>query len=484
MKLPFNFCQKHQIVLTKESDHNVLFCLKTPSLLILDELSIHPLSQLIIKIVELPLLEETLQKLYGDSDAVAQIALDTISQDNLEDIATSLNNTQDLLDSNDDAPITKLINVLIAQAVREQASDIHIEVYENRMRIRFRVDGVLREVIQPNYALASRIIARIKVMAKLDIAEKRLPQDGRISTRLHDKTVDIRVSSMPTAQAEKIVLRLLEKQTLKLNLSHLGLPDTLYQDLFKLINQTQGVILVTGPTGSGKTTTLYAALAELNDTDKNIMTVEDPIEYDLDGINQTAVNVKTQMTFAKSLRAMLRQDPDVIMVGEVRDEQTVKIAIQASLTGHLVFSTLHTNTAIGAISRLRDMGVEPFLIASSLAGVLAQRLVRLLCHECKTELILISKTWQKIFANAQQQTIYQSKGCVKCNNSGYHGRIGIYELVKVDEKLQDLIHNKVAESSLLNYHTKQQRTLKDNALDLVLAGQTSLDEVYRVLGNE
>ncbi len=481
-KLPLTFCQQNNLILVYQENSYYLYCLAIPELTLLNEISRYQLKPLAIKIVNSSTLEEMLQQLYDDSDAVAQIAFENLEEDNLESVAQSLQNTQDLLASSDDAPITRLINVLIAQAVREGASDIHIEVYENRMRIRFRVDGVLREILQPNYALASRIIARIKVMAKLDIAEKRLPQDGRIGTKLHDKTIDIRVSSIPTAQSEKIVLRLLEKQIVRLNLSNLGMPKNIYDDLHYLIHQTQGIILVTGPTGSGKTTTLYAALSELNDFRRNLMTVEDPIEYDIDGINQTAVNAKTGMTFAKSIRAMLRQDPDVIMVGEIRDIETAQIAIQASLTGHLVFSTLHTNTAIGAISRLRDMGVESFLLASSIAGVLAQRLLRLLCDKCKKEQVFTSEQWQTHFADRAKIKVYQAAGCKACGHSGYSGRIGIYELVKIDRKLKELIHSQASESELLKSHTKTQKTLKDNALNLVSTGKTSLDEVYRVLG--
>ena len=487
IKLAQNFCQKNHVILeqilsSKKNTSYVLSCIEIPDINVLAEISRVTAQPFTLNYIAQPLLEEKSQTLYDNSDDVAQIAFENIEEDSLESVVQSLDKAQDLLSSNDDAPIARLINVLIAQAVREEASDIHIEVYESRMRIRFRVDGVLREILQPNFALSSRIVARVKVMAKLDIAEKRLPQDGRISTKMGNKNIDLRVSSIPAAQSEKIVLRLLEKKITKLNLINLGLPDKVYQRLHKLIHKTQGIVLVTGPTGSGKTTTLYAALTELNDYKKNLTTVEDPIEYYLDGINQTMVNTKTEMTFAKSLRAILRQDPDIIMIGEIRDAETAEIAIQSSLTGHLVFSTLHTNTAIGAISRLRDMGIEPFLLASSIAGILAQRLVRLLCEHCKTPVTLIAQEWKNVFSIAYQpkMIIYQESGCDHCHHSGYNGRLGIYELVTLDETLKLMIHSEASEAKMENYFAKEHSTLRGNALELVLTGKTSIDEINRV----
>ncbi len=485
VRLPLAFCQKNKLILIQNPLNKAfnyqLFCLEQPSIRVLSEINRITMQAFEICLIQQALLEEKTRQFYDNSDDVAQMAFEDIEEQTLESVVQSLDITQDLLSSQDDAPIARLINVLIAQAVREEASDVHIEVYENRMRIRFRVDGVLREILQPNNALASRIVARIKVMAKLDIAEKRLPQDGRISTKMGDKNVDIRVSSIPAAQSEKIVLRLLEKQIARLNLSNLGLPDDLYKKLETLIYKTQGIVLITGPTGSGKTTTLYAALTQLNDFKKNIMTIEDPIEYYLDGINQTMVNAKTEMTFAKGLRAILRQDPDIIMIGEIRDASTAEIAIQSSLTGHLVFSTLHTNTAIGAISRLRDMGVEPFLLSSSLSGVISQRLVRLLCKHCKTPYNITSSDTMTVFGKQTiDQTIYKEIGCDKCSYSGYSGRLGIYELVMIDEVLKTMIHDKGSEQAMQQYHETQAKSLSDNALELVLLGKTSIDEVYRV----
>ncbi len=301
----------------------------------------------------------------------------------LFEVAQQLPEPSDLLESDDDAPIIRLINAVLTEAVKENASDIHIEPFENRLVVRFRVDGVLREVLQYRRAVAPLIVSRIKVMSKLDIAEKRLPQDGRISLRIAGRAVDVRVSTLPSGHGERVVMRLLDKQAGRLDLNHLGMASESQKTIDELIHKPHGIILVTGPTGSGKTTTLYAALERINDNSRNIMTVEDPIEYYIDGIGQTQVNTKVDMTFARGLRAILRQDPDVVMVGEIRDLETAEIAVQASLTGHLVLSTLHTNTAVGAVTRLRDMGVEPFLLSSSLIGVLAQRLVRVLCKHCK-----------------------------------------------------------------------------------------------------
>src|SRR5690606_36785375 len=314
---------------------------------------------------------------------------------------------------------------------------IHLETFERRLVVRFRVDGVLREVVQPKRELAPLLVSRIKVMAKLDIAEKRVPQDGRISLKVGGREIDIRVSTMPSSAGERVVLRLLDKEGGRLNLDVLGMPSTLRSQLTELLLRPHGILLVTGPTGSGKTTTLYAGLSEINDQTRNILTVEDPIEYNLEGIGQTQVNVKADMTFARGLRAMLRQDPDVVMVGEIRDRETAEIAVQASLTGHLVLSTLHTNSAVGALTRLRDMGIEQFLLASSLIGVLAQRLVRVLCPYCKES--RKAGPMEQTFLGLSGASVYHAVGCVQCNQTGYRGRTGIYELLVVDESIRQMI---------------------------------------------
>ena len=390
---------------------------------------------------------------------------------------------EDLLESDDDAPIIRLINALLSEAIKDNASDIHIEPYETRLVVRFRVDGVLREVLEPKRVLAPLLTSRIKVMAKLDIAEKRLPQDGRISLRIAGRAVDLRVSTMPSGQGERVVLRLLDKQAGRLNLANLGMAAATEQLLNGQISQPHGIILVTGPTGSGKTTSLYAMLNDLNDRKRNIMTVEDPIEYYLDGISQTQVNNKVDMTFARGLRAILRQDPDVVMVGEIRDLETAKIAVQASLTGHLVLSTLHTNTAIGAINRLRDMGIEAFLLSSSLLAVMAQRLVRVLCPECKAAYTPPRSEIDLLGQTDKQLILYQAKGCEQCNQLGYRGRTGIYELVVLDAVLREHIHDGAGQHQLEEYARKQFISLQQDGIRLVLSGITSVEELLRVSRN-
>ena len=405
-----------------------------------------------------------------------------LSEDaDLMSVAQSLAEPEDLLESQDEAPIIRLINALLSEAVKENASDIHIEPFENRLSIRLRVDGVLRDILEPPRALAPVIVSRIKVMAKLDIAEKRLPQDGRIGLRLVGRAVDVRVSTLPSGHGERVVLRLLDKQAGRLELRQLGMGADHYEAMERVISRPHGIVLVTGPTGSGKTTTLYSALMQLNDRSRNILTVEDPIEYYLDGIGQTQINTKVDMTFARGLRAILRQDPDVVMVGEIRDVETVQIAIQASLTGHLVFSTLHTNTAVGAITRLRDMGVEPFLLSSTLNGVLAQRLVRTLCPTCRRAHPASASECRLMGVDAAEApTIYSPVGCDECNNHGYKGRTGIYELIEVDDTLRGLIHDGASEQAMVRHARLAQTGIRQDGIRRVLAGQTTLEEVLRV----
>ncbi len=483
LKIPLSFCQKFKVVLANMPNDLVLQYVEQPNYKVLSEVQRITTIDYKTKQISQQEFDEQISAIYEDSSDIAQIALDDIDEEeSLETIAESLHNTQDLLSSNDDAPIARLINLIISQAVRQSASDIHIEVYEKRMRIRFRIDGVLREILQPDDALSSRIIARIKVMAKMDIAEKQLPQDGRISTKMGNKNIDIRVSSISSSRSEKIVLRLLEKQLSKLNLVNLGMPDNILKQFNESIHKSQGILLVTGPTGSGKTTTLYAALNKLNSFETNIMTVEDPIEYHIDGINQTMVNNKLNITFSKSLRSILRQDPDIIMIGEIRDKETAEIAIQSSLTGHLVFSTLHTNTAVGAISRLRDMGVEEFLLASSLSGVLAQRLLRVLCKHCKEPQNISKLEWESYFYTPYDEniTIYKEKGCGKCGNSGYTGRTGVYEFVIMDNTLKEMIHNKASDTKMSEYSASKYQTIQNSSTKLILQGITSINETIRV----
>ena len=396
-------------------------------------------------------------------------------------VAEALAEPEDLLEAEDDAPIIRLINALLTEAVRENASDIHIEPFESRLSVRLRVDGVLREVLNPPVSLAPLIVSRVKVMARLDIAEKRLPQDGRISLRVAGRPVDVRVSTLPSGHGERVVMRLLDKQAGRLELRQLGMSEVQYRAMERVISRPHGIVLVTGPTGSGKTTTLYAALMRLNDRSRNILTVEDPIEYYLDGIGQTQINTRIDMTFARGLRAILRQDPDVVMVGEIRDLDTVKIAVQASLTGHLVFSTLHTNSAVGAIARLRDMGVEPFLLASTLNGILAQRLVRVLCTECRDPRIANSAECELLGVDpAQLPVVHDARGCPACNGSGYRGRTGIYELIEIDDALRQMIHDGAGERALTEYVRTVTPGIRSDGVRRVLDGTTSVEEVVRV----
>ncbi|MGH8291919.1 MAG: type II secretion system ATPase GspE [Gammaproteobacteria bacterium] len=423
-----------------------------------------------------------LQQAYEEQTNSAMQMMEGLDEDvDLFSVAQALPEPEDLLESEDDAPIIRLINALLTEAVKENASDIHIEPFENRLVVRFRVDGVLRVVLESRRAVAPLVVSRVKVMAKLDIAEKRLPQDGRISLRIAGRPIDVRVSTIPSGHGERVVLRLLDKQAGRLELEHLGMPEDTRTLVDELIHVPHGIILVTGPTGSGKTTTLYAALARLNDRSRNIMTVEDPIEYYIDGIGQTQVNTRVDMTFARGLRAILRQDPDVVMVGEIRDLETAEIAVQASLTGHLVLSTLHTNTAVGAITRLRDMGVEPFLLSSSLLGMLAQRLVRILCAECKQPYAAGERECKALdLPRSQPPTLYRALGCEHCNRTGYRGRTGIYEMVVVDEHMRSMIHDGNGEQELEHYARTKTPSIRQDGRRRVLAGKTSIEEVLRV----
>jgi general secretion pathway protein E len=394
-------------------------------------------------------------------------------------LAQELPEQADLLESDDDAPIIRLINALLTQAVKDNASDIHIEPFENRLVVRFRVDGVLREVLQSKRAVAPLVVSRIKVMSRLDIAEKRLPQDGRISLRIAGRAVDVRVSTIPSGHGERVVLRILDKQAGRLDLAQLGMDPRTQGLVDELIHKPHGILLVTGPTGSGKTTSLYAALERLNDNTRNIMTVEDPIEYYIDGIGQTQVNTKVEMTFARGLRAILRQDPDVVMVGEIRDLETAQIAVQASLTGHLVLSTLHTNTAVGAVTRLRDMGIEPFLLSSSLIGVVAQRLVRVL-HQETREPFQAGDYERRLLNLAPQDPSPVLYRPGRETGGGYRGRTGIYELVLIDDTMRTMIHDGASELELDRHARTLTPSIRDDGRRRVLAGETTIEEVLRV----
>ncbi len=413
-------------------------------------------------------LSEAIAQTYAQQEGSAQqIVGDIEGEFDITRMMQEVPDVEDLLETEDDAPIIRMINALLTQAAREGASDIHIEAFETYSMVRFRIDGTLRDIVRPKRALHAALVSRIKIMAALDIAEKRLPQDGRITLRVGGKPVDVRVSTLPTGHGERVVLRLLEKDLSRLTLEALGMSDRTLKRFDELIKQPHGIILVTGPTGSGKTTTLYGAIRRLDASTTNIMTVEDPIEYDLEGIGQTQVNAKIEMDFARALRAILRQDPDVVMIGEIRDFETAQIAVQTSLTGHLVLATIHTNDAASSITRLVDMGVEPFLLSSSVLGVLAQRLVRKLCPTCKQP-----------EPNGQG---FRAVGCPQCHHTGYVGRTGIYELLTVDDELRLLVHNNGNETDIRRQAEKAgMLPMRSDAMRWVAAGITSQEEVLRV----
>jgi len=485
-RLPYHYAKRHGVLSAREHDGALeVWARPGVSSMVLVELQRALGRGLSLRELDPPAFEAALNRAYERSGSHATQIVDDITEDmDLESLAQTLPQAADLLESEDDAPIVRLINALLSQAVREGASDIHIEPFETRSVVRFRHDGVLRDIVEPQQVLHGVIVSRIKIMARLDIAEKRLPQDGRITLRIAGRPVDVRVSTLPTGHGERVVMRLLDKQAGRLNLTGLGMARDTLTTLDTLIHQPHGIILVTGPTGSGKTTTLYAALSQLDAKRLNIVTVEDPIEYDLDGIGQTQVNSKIELSFARALRAILRQDPDVIMIGEIRDLETAQIAVQASLTGHLVLATLHTNDSVGAVTRLVDMGVEPFLVASSLLGVLAQRLVRRLCPDCakghvpdvaEARMLEISE------AQARKIQVYTPVGCPVCSNTGYQGRTGIYELLTVDDTMRTLIHDEAAEGRIRDHaRTLGMHNLRQDGLRWVRDGKTSLEEVLRV----
>ncbi len=482
-KIPYPFAKRHNLLIANQDQkHYHVLCSSQPPLAIVTELRRKLGKAMVFHQLDPSVFDNLLRHAYDKSQSEAtQMVVDLGEELDLERLTHELPEATDLLEEADDAPIIRLINALLTQAIREGASDIHLEAFEGKSVVRFRVDGVLRDVVEPQRALHGALVSRLKVMSKLDIAEKRLPQDGRISLRVGDHPVDVRVSILPTQHGERVVLRLLDKQIARLDVAKLGMEGMVQSRFEELIHSPHGIILVTGPTGSGKTTTLYAGLTRLDRQQLNILTVEDPIEYDLDGVGQTQIYPKIGLTFASGLRSILRQDPDVVLVGEIRDLETAEIAVQASLTGHLVFSTLHTNTAIGAITRLVDMGIEPFLMSSSLLGVLSQRLVRCLCEHCKQvhtptakELALLGGFDDTDF------TVYKAMGCGKCDHTGYRGRTGIYELIVLDDAARQMIHDRASEEQLLRYVRRSSPGLAESGFKKVISGTTTLDEVLRV----
>jgi general secretion pathway protein E len=481
--LPFPFAKRHGVLVTGWADGRATLLIRADTrLAAVSEVRRFVAAPLQVLVVGAAEFDRQLQQTYERESNSTMQMVDGLGEDtDLFRVAQDLPEPSDLLESDDDAPIIRLINALLTAAVKDNASDIHIEPFENRLVVRFRIDGVLREVLQSRRAVAPLVVSRIKVMSKLDIAEKRLPQDGRFSLRIAGRAVDVRVSTMPSGHGERVVLRLLDKHAGRLELESLGMEPSAQAALDALIHKPHGILLVTGPTGSGKTTTLYAALERINDNTRNIMTVEDPIEYYIDGIGQSQVNTKVDMTFARGLRAILRQDPDVVMVGEIRDLETAEIAVQASLTGHLVLSTLHTNTAVGAVTRLRDMGVEPFLLSSSLIGVLAQRLVRVLDPATKAAYAARDYECRTLGVDpANPPTLYHPDEAKLVAGTGYRGRTGIYELVAVDDTLRTMIHDGAGEHELERYARTRSPGIRDDGLRKARLGATTLEEVLRV----
>lgn len=465
----YGFARANQLLVSAESVDalEVWITPKTPSQA-LAELSRTVPRRLVTRLKPEAEVVEAISRAYAQHEGSAASVVDEVASDvDLTRLLQDLPKIEDLLETEDDAPIIRMINALLTQASRDGASDIHIEPYESHSLVRFRIDGTLRDVVRPRRELHAALVSRIKIMASLDIAEKRLPQDGRITLRIGGKQLDVRVSTLPTGHGERAVLRLLDKEAGRLDLTNLGMNNDTLRRFDTMVHQPHGIVLVTGPTGSGKTTTLYAALGRIDTATTNVLTVEDPIEYDIEGVGQTQVNARIDMSFARALRSILRQDPDVVMIGEVRDLETAQIAVQASLTGHLVLATLHTNDSVAAITRLIDMGVEPFLLASSLVGVVGQRLVRKLCGQCR-EPDPVGGGWR-------------APGCVACGRTGFQGRTGIYELLAVDDAIRAQIHQGASEAEIRSGAlTRGLISMRDDGQRWVSAGVTSVDEVIRV----
>jgi len=477
-RIPLNFARNNLLLPLREEEGRIVAASADPAnLLAIDEMA--GLFGAPVSIVAVPraVLLDTLNRLYSRLSGSAQEVVEELEGEELSALATSFNEPRDLMELTDEAPVIRLLNSILFQAVKERASDIHLEPFERELEVRFRIDGLLYKMLSPPKVIQEALTSRVKIMSGLNIAEKRLPQDGRIRVKVAGRDVDIRVSLIPTFFGERVVLRLLDKQRGILNLREIGLSKENDAFMERILSRTSGIVLVTGPTGSGKTTTLYAALSQINSPEKNIITVEDPIEYQLKGVGQIQVNPKIDLTFANGLRSILRQDPDIVMIGEIRDAETAEIAMQASLTGHLVLSTLHTNDAATAVTRLIDMGIEPFMVASSLSAVLAQRLVRVICPNCKE-----SYTPDRIYPGVElPPLLYRGRGCDKCFNLGTIGRIGIYELLPIDAELCSMIIRQAPAGAIKEYAvSKGMRTLREDGLDKARAGITTIEEVLRV----
>jgi general secretion pathway protein E len=477
-RLPLAFARANLLLPLREEEGRLTVAVGDPAnLLALDELRGLFSLPVAAVVVPRPVLMDAINRIYSRLSGSAQEVVEELEGEDLSTIATEFAQPKDLLDLADEAPVIRLLNSILFQAVKERASDIHIEPFERELEVRFRIDGILYKMLEPPKVVQEALISRVKIMAGLNIAERRLPQDGRFRVIVAGRDVDIRVSIIPTFFGERVVLRLLDKQKGVLSLSDIGFVPTDVQTMERLLSRSNGIILVTGPTGSGKSTTIYAALSRLNSPEKNIITIEDPIEYQLKGIGQIQVNPKIDLTFANGLRSILRQDPDIIMVGEIRDAETAEIAVQSALTGHMVFSTLHTNDAATAVTRLIDMGIEPFMVASTLSAVLAQRLVRVICPHCKE-----SYQPEREYAGITlPPLLYRGRGCDKCFNLGTMGRVGIYELLLVDAELCSMIIRRTPAGAIKEYAlAKGMRTLRDDGLAKAAAGITTIEEVLRV----
>ena len=481
-RLTYGFARGQGVILSQDADGQVM-CLHRPDAPVEALLDAQRAAGRLVafRALDPDPFEEALNRHYRDSASeAAEVA--AASGDDLAALADSAAAVDDLLDQNDDAPVVRLINALLLEAVKEGASDVHIETEESRLIVRFRVDGVLREVIEPRRALAPLLVSRIKVMGRLDIAEKRLPQDGRVSLRVGGYELDVRVSTIPSQFGERVVLRLLDRGQTRRGIGHLGMGESDRARFERILSRPDGLLLVTGPTGSGKTTTLYAALDRLNDRSRNIMTVEDPIEYSMDGVGQMQVNPRTDLTFARGLRAILRQDPDVIMVGEIRDRETAQIAVESAMTGHLVLSTLHTNTAIGAVSRLIDMGVERFLLAPMLRGLVAQRLVRRLCPDCAAP-HAVTEAEAALLSHAVEPgtPVRRAAGCPACHGQGYRGRLPLYEIIEADRALEQAVHEGASEAELTRLARAAATGILADGVAHLRRGDTTIEEVARAV---
>jgi general secretion pathway protein E len=485
-KVPINYAKKNHLLPLHADDAGVTVAIADPAnYQPLDDLHILFGAPVLPVLAPMEVINEAINRAYDNATTTtAEELMFDLDEERLPSASELAAEPRDLLDADDSAPIIKLVNGILSQAVKDRASDIHIEVNELDMAVRFRVDGMLDDILEPPKRFQPAITSRVKVMAGLNIAEKRLPQDGRIRLRIAGRDIDIRVSTIPTAFGERLVLRLLDRAqaAVDINLDHLGFSGENLRKLDRLIRQSHGIILATGPTGSGKSTTLYACLSRINSPEKNIITIEDPIEYQLRGVGQMQVNPKIELTFASGLRSILRQDPDVIMVGEIRDRETAGIAIQSALTGHLVFSTLHTNDSFGAVSRLLEFGIEPFLVSSSILAVLAQRLVRRLCPECREAYWPTEAELARIGLDAShmEKQIYRAKGCRACRKTGYRGRLAIQELMVVDDEIRSLVMENSDAATLRRHCTSLgMKVLRQDGAERILAGETTIEELLR-----